>query len=60
LRFPPTPQALWDFVWAVYLAEPPGGGVELELVNGSTDKHVHVGLFSALEARKSGIIVRAD
>lgn len=57
LRYPASPELVWQFVDAVLLvsgARP----VELELVNSAQDKHIHIALLP--EGRQSRILVRAD
>lgn len=49
---------LWRFVEAVYLASGERA-VELELVNGPADRHIHVGLYPD-EGHESRLLVRAD
>jgi peptidase M15-like protein len=57
LRYPKTAEDVWRFVDAVFLAsgERP---VELELVNSSQDKHLHIALLPT--GKTSRLIVRAD
>lgn len=52
------PERLWIFVEAVYLAAGERA-VELELVNGPTDRHLHVGLYPN-GTHRSRLLIRAD
>lgn len=58
LQWIADPGHLWRFVEAVYLAAGERA-VELELVNGSTDRHIHVGLYPD-DGHVSRLLVRAD
>jgi len=46
LRLPSSPEDLWAFVVAVYRCSQ-WRSVEVELVSGPNDKHVHIGLYPA-------------
>ncbi len=59
LRWPKDREQVWRFVAAVVKQQEVSGlGVELELVNGPTDRHLHIGVFA--DARPSRCIVAAD
>lgn len=63
LRWPGNEAQAWSFLRAFFLAlgwKPPETekSVELELVHGPTDRHVHLGIFP--DARPSRLIVAAD
>lgn len=59
LRYPPDSESVWRLVKAVQLAASSMElGVELELVKGATDAHVHLGLYR--QAKQSRLIVAAD
>lgn len=59
LRWPPSREAVWTFVAAVIKQQEVSGlGVELELVNGPSDRHLHLGVFP--DARPSRCLVAAD
>ena len=50
---------LWQFVQAVFTAaSATDKGIELEIVNSSTDQHVHIGLFP--DSRPHRLLVRAE
>jgi uncharacterized protein YcbK (DUF882 family) len=56
---PATREDLWSLVRAViHVQEIKGVGVELELVSGPDDKHVHLGVFA--DARPSRFILALD
>ena len=57
LRYPATAELVWRFVDAVFLASG-ARSVELELVNSSRDKHLHIALLA--EGKTSRLIVKAD
>lgn len=63
IRWPGNDAQAWAFLRAFFLAlgwKPPmtEKSVELELVHGSTDQHVHLGIFP--DGRPSRLIVSAD
>lgn len=59
LRWPSDAEKVWRFVAAVVKQQEVSGlGVELELVNGPSDRHLHVGVYA--NARPSRCIVAAD
>jgi len=58
LRWIDDPEALWRFVDAVYVTAG-DRAVELELVNGPSDRHIHVGLYPN-GGHKSRLLIRAD
>lgn len=63
LRWPGNEAQAWAFLRAFFLAlgwKPPEAekSVELELVHGPTDKHIHFGIFP--DARPSRLIVAAE
>lgn len=58
LQWIADPSHLWSFVEAVYLATGERA-VELELVNGPTDRHIHMGLFPD-DGHTSRLLIRAD
>jgi len=57
LKWITNPAALWRFVRAVYQIAG-NRGVELELVNSATDKHIHLALLPV--AGGSRLLIRAD
>lgn len=57
LKWITNPAALWRFVKAVYQVAG-ARGVELELVNSATDKHIHVALLPVQGG--SRLLIRAD
>jgi hypothetical protein len=58
LRWLADPEALWRFVDAVYVTAGERS-VELELVHGPRDQHLHVGLYPN-GAHRSRLLIRAD
>lgn len=58
LKWIADPEQLWTFVESVLLAAGERA-VELELVNGPSDRHIHVGLYPNGD-HKSRLLVRAD
>jgi Peptidase M15 len=58
LQWIDDPEHLWSFVEAVYLASG-DRAVELELVHGAGDHHLHIGLFPD-DGHHSRLLVQAD
>lgn len=59
LRYPDSAEKVWKLTKAVFVCAA-DRGVELELVNSATDKHVHLAVFPPGDPRPSRLVIRAD